>query len=230
MKKNQLNLQILIFAVFELILSILVQLTNGTINTIVSFSSVVIAFIFGFINLKKYNKFIILGLFTTVCADIFLVVLEPMKQNLAMCFFSITQICYFIYIYVNQEKTKQRLHIFVRSLIVIIALILTILVLKGNTDFLSLISLFYYANLIVNIIFSFIVKKINIYLIIGLILFACCDLAIGLSIMSDSYISLKEGSVLYFIANPGFNLAWIFYVPSQTLIALSAKKDYTKPY
>ena len=229
MIKQQFSLKMLIFIVFEIILMILVQLTSGVMNTVVSFTSVVCAFIYGVLYLNKHNILIIIGLFTTVCADIFLVVIEPMKQNIAMCFFSITQICYFLYIYNSQNKFQQKMHIIIRIIIIVISLITTTIVLKDNTDFLSLISLFYYANLVVNIIFAFTIKNKNILLIIGLILFACCDFVIGISIMGESYLSLKEGSFLYFIANPGFNLAWIFYVPSQTLIALSVKKDYTIP-
>ena len=32
---------------------------------------------------------------------------------------------------------------------------------------------------------------------------------------------IKEGTFLSFLCNPGFNLAWVFYVPSQMFIALS---------
>ena len=220
---------LLIFIIIELSLTVLVQLTSGVFNTIVSFSAVVCAFLYSLLNYNKKNILIIIGLLTTVCADIFLVVVDPMKQNLAMSFFSITQICYLIYIYNSQNKFQQKIHIIVRTITVAISFLATIIVLKDNTDFLSLISLFYYANLVVNIIFAFVVKNKNILLIIGLILFACCDFLIGISIINESYLSLKEGTFLYFIANPGFNLAWIFYVPSQTLISLSIKKDYTVP-
>ena len=229
MEKKQLSLQILIFIIIELLLTIFVQLTSGVLNTIVSFSAVVCAFLYSLLNFNKNNILIIIGLFTTVCADVFLVVIDPMKQNLAMCFFAITQICYFLYIYNSQNKFQQKIHIIIRIIIIVISLISTTLVLKDNTDFLSLISLFYYANLVVNIIFAFIIKNKKTLLIMGLILFACCDFVIGISIMGESYLSLKEGTMLYFIANPGFNLAWIFYVPSQTLIALCIKKDYTTP-
>ena len=139
-----------------------------------------------------------------------------------MIFFSITQICYFIRIYLSQNDRKIRIiHLIVRILLVVIALIATIIVLKENTDLLSLISLFYYANLLVNVVFSFITNKKSLLFSIGLACFAMCDLFIGFSVLNDSYIELKEGTLLYFLANPGFNIAWIFYVPSQTLIALS---------
>ena len=134
MIKQQFSLKMLIFIVFEIILMILVQLTSGVMNTVVSFTSVVCAFIYGSLYFNKNNIFIIIGLFTTVCADIFLVVIEPMKQNIAMCFFSITQICYFLYIYNSQNKFQQKMHIIIRIIIIVISLITTTMVLKDNTD------------------------------------------------------------------------------------------------
>ena len=228
-----------LFVISEVILGILVQTTSGTLNTTSSFLVVIIAFMFSIYILIEYiisngilsnnienNTFKLLvllssGLLFTIFADLFLVVLNPMKQVLAMIFFSVTQICYFMIIYLNQEKKNRIIHLIIRLSVIVIALLSTILVLKKNTDALSLISLFYYANLIVNIAFSFRVKKINLLLSIGLILFACCDLQIGLNIMASSYLPLKEGTILYFLAHPGFNLAWVFYVPSQILISLS---------
>jgi hypothetical protein len=53
-----------------------------------------------------------------------------------------------------------------------------------------------------------------------LALFICCDVCIGLSLI-EGYLPLSKGSLLYHLAHPGFNLAWVFYVPSQALLALS---------
>ena len=221
------NIQISLIAIFvliETILCVLVQTTSGNLLVFVSFLAIVLSFVFSLITIKKNYNYILtsIGLLTTVCADIFLVVLNPIIQLPAMIFFSITQICYFIRIYLNQNDRKIRIiHLVVRILLVVIALIATIIVLKENTDLLSLISLFYYANLLVNVVFSFITNKKSLLFSIGLACFAMCDLFIGFSVLNDSYIELKEGTLLYFLANPGFNIAWIFYIPSQTLIALS---------
>lgn len=226
--KNKLNILAIIFIVVELVLCVLVQLLSGTLNTIVSFSSIVIAFLFPLLFIKKSANYIYtqIGLLCTVFADLFLVVIQPMYQIPAMFFFSITQICYFLKIYNSQKSQKIRLiHLITRSIVIVIAIIMTIIVLKDKTNFLSIISIFYYANLIINIIFSFITNKKSIIFSIGLILFACCDLLIGMSVLNESYVKIPENSLLYFLVNPGFNLAWLFYVPSQTLIALS-QRDY----
>lgn len=215
----------ILFIIIELTLGILVQTTSGVSNTTSSFLVVIISFIFSIIMLTK-SKFSILlciGLLFTIFADLFLVVLNPMKQIPAMFCFSVTQICYFMIIYFKQESKKAKsIHIITRIIITTISLITTKIVLKDNTDLLSLVSLFYYANLLVNIIFSFNTSNLSVLFKIGLILFACCDLLIGLNIMGGSYLPIKEGTFLYFLAHPGFNLAWIFYVPSQALLSLTS--------
>lgn len=230
--KNLFKTSIIIsYIVIEIILGVLVQTTSGILNTTSSFLAVVLAFVFSIyllltnININKELILLSCGLFCTVLADLFLVVIKPMMQLHAMIFFSLTQICYFIIIYLNQENTNKKvIHLIIRITITGISLLATVLVLKENTDALSLISLFYYANLISNIIFSFTINEINIIFSIGLILFACCDLLIGLNIMASSYLPIEEGTLLYFLAHPGFNLAWIFYVPSQVLLSLYSLK------
>ena len=100
----------------------------------------------------------------------------------------------------------------------------------GQIDLLTLISAFYYANLISNIIFAFKQTKVSILFPIGLLLFALCDLQVGISYVNDYYISFANIPILNFIANPPINLAWVFYTPSQVLISLSIikfKKEFS---
>ena len=224
-QKNQIKL-VSLFVVLEFILCVAVQLATGTLLTVVSFGAIVLAFVFSLITLKKdfNNVLTSFGLLTTVIADIFLVVMKPAIQDIAMLSFSITQIMYFIRIYLNTSDKKTKItHLITRICLVILSISLTIVVLKDKTDFLSLISIFYYANLLTNVIFSFFIKS-KIFTI-GLICFALCDMFIGLNILCSSYLQVQQGSFLYWLANPKFDFAWLFYVPSQTLIALSCIKS-----
>lgn len=222
--KRQIVLLSSIFVIIEITFSILIQITSGDINTILSFSTIVLACIFPLLFMNRNRNYIYtqIGLVCTVCADLFLVVIEPMYQIPAMCFFSITQICYFLRIYFNQPSNKQKLiHLLIRIIMIVLVLSITTIVLKDKTDFLSIISMFYYTNLIMNIIFATIQYKKSLLFPIGLLLFACCDLLIGLDVLDSLYLEIKEGTFLSFLCNPGFNLAWVFYVPSQMFIALS---------
>lgn len=212
------------FIFLEIILSILVHKTSNELNDLVSISVVILANIYTLVFFNK-NKIYLLtqvGLICTIIADIFLVLIEPMRQIPAMIFFSLTQICYFLRIFLNHQTQKEKiLHIIVRLILLILTLIVTIIILKNKTDFLSLISMFYYTNLITNIIFAFAQANKSLFLPIGLLLFACCDFFIGLNVLENSYLTIPTDSLLYLLTNVNFNLPWIFYVPSQVLIALS---------
>ena len=221
------NIKFYAFILIELILCLLVQTTSTLTNIVVSYSAIIIAFIYCLsnFNLNKAYILTLIGLLGTVFADFFLVVLEPRNQILAMIFFNVTQICYFIRLYLNHDTTKEKQnHLIIRSITILISVTATILVLKNNTDLLSIISLIYYANLIINTVYAFKQFKISKVFAVGLLCFCLCDLFIGFSILDQSYITIQENSLLYFLCHPGFNIAWLFYIPSQTFISLSTKK------
>ncbi|MBQ7411704.1 MAG: hypothetical protein IJW10_02210 [Clostridia bacterium] len=212
------------FALVELVLGILVQTTVGVAETVVSFSAVALACLFGCLMCEKSKDYLFtqIGLCFTVFADLCLVVADPIQREWGMVFFSITQIAYFVKIYLNQHTPSlKRAHLIARGCAILVALVATCVVLRDKTDFLSLISLFYYANLIVSLVFAFMAGRKMLVFAIGLAFFALCDASVGLSTMAELYIKVSEGSVLYSIIHPGFNLAWVFYVPSQALIAIS---------
>ncbi len=231
--RNELSIKIItvFFIIIELIFGVLVQITSGTINVAVSYLVVLLSLLYSvlLINKSKFSYLMIFGLLFTVFADLFLVVINPMMRIPAMFCFSITQLMYFLYIYENQNnKLIKKYHLIVRLLLAFFMLIITIIVLKDKVDLLSMISIFYYTNLIVNIIYSFFMNQKNYIFLLGLILFALCDLCVGLSAIGEIYFELEEGTFLYIIANPGFNLAWLFYSPSQMLLGLNCYKIYKK--
>ena len=225
LNKTTLRLPVTIaFLVCEAILGILVQCTGDGLLIAVSYACVVLACLFVGLFYEKSAAYYLtqLGLVCTVIADLFLVVMSPIKQLPAMAFFSATQLCYFFRLYKGHNRCNLRvIHCIIRGSLIVIALSLTAIVLGNNTDALSLVSLFYYANLIVNIVFAFVEFKKESLLAIGLLLFLLCDTVIGLNVMASSYIPVAEGTLIYNILHCNFNLAWIFYVPSQALIALS---------
>jgi hypothetical protein len=233
MKKKIKLILLIIFLISELILGILVQTTKGNLNSFVMYMVVVLAFIFPLLFFNKNNDFILtsIGLLFTLGADFFLVILVPYIELPAMISFSITQICYFIRIYLNHKTIQEkRIHIIIRITLISLIIIFAVILMDGQIDLLTLISAFYYANLISNIIFAFKQTKVSILFPIGLLLFALCDLQVGISYVNDYYISFANIPILNFIANPPINLAWVFYTPSQVLISLSIikfKKEFS---
>jgi hypothetical protein len=138
-----------------------------------------------------------------------------------MICFSVTQITYFLRIYFEDEnQTRKKVHLVLRASLSLIILISTCLVLGKQTDVLALVSIFYYVNLVLNIVFSFFNFKNSWIFTIGLICFVICDTFIGLANIGP-YIDLHNNPFLLKLLNPGFNVAWAFYVPSQTLLAIS---------
>ena len=194
--------------------------------------SLACAFALCFLKPTFPNVLLNVGLVATVCADVFLVLLSPPltypKQVAGVAFFSITQIAYCIYLlFTEQRKSVRRTHWIVRGAAVVVAEIVLCIVLKENVDLLSVLSLFYVANLAVNVAFAFAQGKKGILLGVGLTLFLCCDLFVGFSVAIGSYIQIAETSWLYKLVFSDFNLVWFFYLPSQTILAICTAMKHT---
>lgn len=214
-----------VFITAEAVLCILVQLVGGAL---LSFSAVAVAFLY-VINSPRRSFAYILGataLLFTVLADVCLVLSNPINQLLGMVFFNITQLFYFVLVlFLERSNTVRRVHHTVRLLSLFAVSIISAVILGTKTDALSVISVIYYTNLIVNIIFAFILTrgggKVTRFLLpTGLLFFALCDLFVGFAEIAP-YFTITVGTLLHFLANPTFNIAWLFYIPSQTILAVS---------
>ncbi len=192
---------------------------GGTVLTATSYASIVLSFLYALT--QRQNLWLIGGLACTVGADFFLVVCDPIQQFWGMVFFLGAQSLYAAMLH-RSRPVKSLL--FIRLGLIAIAEAITIAILKDATDPLAVISICYYVNLIFNIILAFMQFRRYPLFAIGLVFFLLCDTVIGLQVMSGSYLPLPEGSVLHKIIFAPFNLAWLFYLPSQVLISLSSRK------
>lgn len=211
------------FLVCEATLGVLLQTAQNKIPFNLRYTAVILAFLFFFIFAERSLSFLFtaIALLTTVGADYFLVYLPEIRQLPAMIFFSFTQIAYFLRLFCEDtDENRKKLHLTLRLLLSFVALILTATVLGKNTDALSLVSIFYYTNLLLNTVFACLSGKKNPLFAAGLILFVLCDTVIGL-IFVKNYLPLSPDSFIYSILYPGFDLAWAFYLPSQALLAIS---------
>ena len=212
-----------IFVFIEAVLAYFIFISDADFVSGASFLSIVCAFLFAllFINIKSKTLLLNIGLLFTVCADLFLVIADPIQQSAGMVFFSFTQMCYFAFLYLSDENKKRKLiHICVRIGAVFTAELVMLAVIGDKTDFLSAISIFYIANLATSVVFSYSQgKKLRLFAV-ALTLFIMCDILIGLSSAIGVYLDVSEDSLFYKIAYPSFNLAWVFYLPSQMLIAI----------
>lgn len=210
-----------LFLAFETLLGIRFQI--GDHGALLRFASVVVACLFCALFFEKSWAYLLtqLALLLTVCADWFLVLPSPPDQLPGMLFFSVAQLAYAARLYLSEEDPKlKKGHIPARAILSGVALLATALVLGKGTDAVALVSLFYYANLILNLVFSCTQFTKHPLIAVGFILFICCDTLVGLAFL-DGYFAIAADSLLYRIIHPGFDLAWAFYLPSQMLLAVS---------
>ena len=211
------------FIAAEIVLGYFIQKVSGVTYSILTLVSVVIACAFVGVFYKRNFSctLTLIALINTVIADFFLCGLIDFEniRVVAMIFFCVTQICYFLRLYNNQKFTREkRLHLLLRVILSITVIVVTLLVLKENANALAVISTFYFTNLLLNIVYAFIQIKNAPLFAIGLLLFSLCDVLIGLNVL-DEFLPIPDGSLIQKINDVDINLAWVFYVPSQTLIA-----------
>ena len=205
----------------QLVLYYFILTAGGSLLVITSYTAILLCFAFAALNAEERNLRILGGLACTAVADFFLVVCSPMRQLPGMVAFLGTQSFYAMYLH-RQNKASKLLYL--RLGLSALGAVITLAVLGSKTDPLAMVSVIYYVNLIVNIAMAFLRFKENKILSIALVLFLLCDTVIGLQAAAGAYLPIGETSLLYRLIFVPFNLAWLFYLPSQVLIALSSKK------
>ena len=107
-KKTKIAL-LVIFLIIEMALFFAVQITSGEENDIYMMSVVILACLFMLTSFEKTKQYALMqvGLLCTVLADVFLVIMDPEIEIPAMIFFSVTQICYFLRLYFDDENEKR---------------------------------------------------------------------------------------------------------------------------
>lgn len=198
---------------------------SGLPTNITSYLSICFCFAYALLTSGKSvdNILLSLGLLFTVGADTLLVLLINGNKVAAMSLFLSVQIIYLIRLALNSSVKLKKINIIAGISASIIAMILTFVTLKSSADALAVISVVYYALLLLNVIFAFFSFKKLPFFAIGLTLFAMCDLVIGFYFLGG-YLAIPEGGIISKINALPFNLAWLFYLPAQVLIALSGRK------
>lgn len=211
----------IIFVLLQTILYLLI-LFLGKATNIIAYSAICLCALFVLLKISNTPDKILLflGSCLTVAADTLLVLTNGDKL-IGMCLFLGVQTAYLArIIYVQRDRKIIYANVFVALVLVAVAVATTAAVLRTAADSLVFVSVTYFALLLTNVIFAFIVFKKSPSFAFGLLLFALCDLVIGLGYVC-TYFNIGADSIIYKIAHPSFNLSWFFYLPSQVLIALS---------
>ncbi len=155
----------------------------------------------------------------TAIADSFLLLMVG-HELIGVVVFSIVQLIYGIrLILMDNRKLNINESINLRVFIIIVFQFINLIILK-NYDILTLITFFYLANLVTNILIAFFHFHTNGVFAIGLLLFLCCDIFVGLN-NSQGYLDISSDSIIDKLLNLPIDLMWFFYFPSQVLITLS---------
>lgn len=173
-------------------------------------------------NIHDGNLLRIAMIFTLV-ADYYMVAMTEADNLTGVTVFLGTQLFIFLHIVANDSNRKSRTaNIFFRICLMAVIVPATFAIMGESVDPLSVIGVIYFANLCANAVFAHRIGRGGIILTVGLILFALCDINVGLSELSNIYTDgLDEGSLLYALTNADVDIIWVFYIPSQTLIPLT---------
>ncbi|QVK18302.1 hypothetical protein KHQ81_00880 [Mycoplasmatota bacterium] len=160
-----------------------------------------------------------IALFFTAIADLFLLLMVG-YEVIGVIVFSIVQLIYGIRLMfmVNRKLTLYK-SIKLRLVFIIIFQLIGLIIVK-NYNLLILITLFYLANLVTNVVLAIYHYKTNTVFAIGLFLFLCCDIFVGLN-NSQDYLNISGSSIWNKLLNLPIDLIWFFYFPSQVLITIS---------
>lgn len=178
--------------------------------------SILLCFCFAaFTGRGRDGRLMKLALGFTLLADLFLLVLDRWYLAGVACF-CVVQLLHLIRI-AGMRPKRLPLRLALRGALAAAALVLAAAL--GALDPLTALSLFYFTQLAVNALESLTLGHAFRGFSVGLFLFLCCDLCVGLQNLSAWFPA--AGGPLVDFARVGM---WLFYLPSQVLIALSVER------
>lgn len=195
---------------------------SSTYLNIIKYIGIILCFILTLItNCKEYlsdARLLQMGMLFTTFADLALVIFD--SQLIGVILFTIVQL-----FYIARYTRDSFRNIFKRLLmifIIIFGIYLFISKFIFKTSFILIAAgLFYAICLIVSVVKGLEISRDSSYLnpnkyfiAMGMILFFLCDMSIAIAYILRTY-SILNLSYLF------SNLIWIFYLPSQTLLAIS---------
>lgn len=176
---------------------------------------------------KKNHSLLNLGLFITIFADVFLLLLHK-YYILGVGLFSIVQILYSVRYSGNSSKIIFPKFISLFVILLFIYFIMDNFIVK--VDFLTVISLFYAICILSSTYMAIRVYRHKLWpelnseiIFIAMILFLFCDINVALYNVLDP-MSISNNFIVL-LRDISFVAMWLFYLPSQVLLALSGYKE-----
>lgn len=195
------------------LLFLLLDLGHGE-TTLLKYASIVLCLLFALLECAQGGDPLVgAALFFTLAADTFLLLLDS-HYALGILLFCVVQALYLIRL--ARATGGQTLWPLRLALLAAAPLPLRAL---GLLNGVNLLALFYFLNFLCNVVLSFRAKGPAMRLFsVGLTLFLCCDLCVG---------AFNQPSLIpVFLREPVRVGMWLFYLPAQVLIVLSAHPDW----
>ena len=227
-ERHGVNVLSVAFILIEVALFPLIQLLPSDGSAFFAYISIVCVALFALLTVRgeRNGHLIRIGIFFTLLADYCLVLADDAYLE-GVLFFICVQVAYFAYLYVVEERARVRFYnLTSRVALSVVLVLVTFLVLGSDTDALAIVSVIYYGNLLANVVFAFLRFREERTLAIGLLLFAMCDLCIGLDMLLGTYLDLDVAGSIFYSAH--HNLPWVFYQPSQVMIGLRLSEKCNK--
>ena len=193
----------------------------------IEFLTVPLCLIFTMVTLRGgTDKTIVLCAFVcTTIADLFMILLEKYFE-VSLVFFAAAQLIYCARIQLFRKNKKySAIALSVRAALSVIVCAIAATAFQGETA-LIILAAFYFTNLALNAAEALISTRggvKNILFFAGLILFMGCDICVGLNSGYMAGIRISSGALYAVII-----LIWLFYIPSQILLALSVPLTHKK--
>lgn len=218
------------FISIEVILYILILFADlDGWHRFVSFMSIFVCFVYVLLIHKKndmdYN-IMRLAFIATLAADYFLT-LHSEEQVLGTFLFFLSQVMFFFRIHLSYQRIKPKI-IYLYTAVFSIFVLMFYLILE-SIDVLIIVSLLYFSFLLLNMIFSWMTHKRYILFTIGLTCYIAADLMVAMH-MADPYITFATPSIFSYLTSTPINLIWLFYLPTQVLLALSTKYHHKEAF
>lgn len=158
----------------------------------------------------RRERLIVLALYITVVADLFLTYLGRTFAIPGVICFCAVETVYAAYLKSSRASILLRVYLFMILFCAAIAM--------NSVSVLNVAALIDIAILSVNVFDAWRPRcdRPNLAFRIGIILFLCCDLCVGLCDLIPGQIGMITGFLI-----------WVFYIPSQVLITLSCVKNVT---
>ncbi len=210
-----------VFIAAEVALYLTFMLGDSGNSDAVKYSGVIVCAVFSLYCCKNLRlcDFLLAGAMVfTVISDWFLLITEE-NLEIGLATFIIAQLLHFARIYVLRKK---RPYVSLISRLLLCCAVIVVLYFLSALELLTALVAVYFCNLLINFLDSFLLLKINkLYalLCLGLLLFICCDICVGLYNFGR-VLSISIPAAVINFADRGM---WAFYLPSQTLIVLSGE-------